>query len=154
MIFDIENAAEDTANTAIIPERSKSAYQATYHKFENWCKQKKVVTITEKAILAYFSQASKVWRASTLLNNYSMLRTTIYVKKNVDISKFSGVVAFLKKQSKGYRPKKSKIFTRQEVVRFMREAEDEKYLLMKVGRNMKSFFVTYRDVMSLVFRWF
>jgi hypothetical protein len=53
VISDIENAAETA-----IPERSKSAYQATYDKFGIWCKQKKVVTITENVVLANFSEAS------------------------------------------------------------------------------------------------
>jgi hypothetical protein len=91
VISNIENAAEAAMHT-LIPERSKSVYQATYDKFEKWCKEKKVVTITEKVVLAYFSQASTLW------SNYSMLQTTIYVKKNVDISKYSNVVAFLKRQ--------------------------------------------------------
>jgi hypothetical protein len=50
VISDIENAAEAAMNI-LIPERSKSAYQSTYDKFEIWCKQKKVVTITEKVVL-------------------------------------------------------------------------------------------------------
>jgi hypothetical protein len=47
VISDIENAAEATMNT-LLPERSKSAYQATYDKFVIWCKQKKVVTFTKR----------------------------------------------------------------------------------------------------------
>jgi hypothetical protein len=37
VISDIENAAEAAMNT-LIPKRSKSAFQATYDKFEIWCK--------------------------------------------------------------------------------------------------------------------
>lgn len=40
MISDIENSAEAPMNT-LIPEMSKSAYQATYDKLQIWCKQKK-----------------------------------------------------------------------------------------------------------------
>lgn len=71
------------------------------------------------------------------------------VKENVDISmyiflftsmqedlptlfRFYQVIAFLKQQSRGYIPKKSKVFTREELETFLDTALDEQYLLIKV----------------------
>ncbi|RZC37261.1 Phage integrase domain containing protein [Asbolus verrucosus] len=40
--------------------------------------------------------------------------------------------AFLKQQSVGHRPKKSKVFTLEELERFLETASDDEYLLLKV----------------------
>ena len=40
--------------------------------------------------------------------------------------------AFLKQQSVGHRPKKSKVFTLEEMERFLDTASNDKYLLQKV----------------------
>ena len=40
--------------------------------------------------------------------------------------------AFLKQQSVGHRPKKSKVFTLEEMERFLDNASDDEYLLQKV----------------------
>jgi integrase len=40
------------------------------------------------------------------------------------------VSAFLKQQSVGHRPKKSKVFTLEEMERFLDTASDDKYLLL------------------------
>ncbi|KAJ3628600.1 hypothetical protein MTP99_015898 [Tenebrio molitor] len=54
------------------------------------------------------------------------------VKENIDISRFHQVSAFLKQQSVGHRPKKSKVFTLEEMERFLDTASDDEYLLLKV----------------------
>jgi integrase len=54
------------------------------------------------------------------------------LNKKVDISKFNNLIAFLKRQSEGYRGKKSKVFTKDEVHAFLKEANDETYLMLKV----------------------
>lgn len=61
-----------------------------------------------------------------------MLRTMVYLNKNVDIKKFMNVTAFLKRKSSGYRPKKSRVFAREDITRFIKEADDKDYLLAKV----------------------
>lgn len=61
-----------------------------------------------------------------------MLKSTIIVYRDIDISKFPKVIAFLKRRSEGYIPKKSSIFTREEIQRFFATAPDESFLLHKV----------------------
>lgn len=55
-----------------------------------------------------------------------MLKATINNKDNVDISKFSYLIGFLKN------PKKSRILTREQIVKFIQEADDDTHLLQKV----------------------
>ncbi|KAJ8978872.1 hypothetical protein NQ317_009016 [Molorchus minor] len=57
-------------------------------------------------------------------------RGYVNVENNQDISKFYKLIAFLKRKREGYRPKK--IFTRQNIDKFIAETPDEKYLTFKV----------------------
>ncbi|RZB39712.1 hypothetical protein BDFB_013718 [Asbolus verrucosus] len=54
------------------------------------------------------------------------------MKKNVDINIYAKLKTFLK-ESVGYKPKKAQVFSRHEVTKFMSEAPDEKFLIMKVA---------------------
>jgi hypothetical protein len=69
----------------------------------------------EKVLLAYFENMSKMYKSSRLWAFYSMLRAMISMKKNVDISKYGQLIAFLKRQAE---PKKSKVFSKNEIARF------------------------------------
>lgn len=46
--------------------------------------------------------------------------------------KYPKLIAFLKRQNQGYKPNKAKTFSREEVNKFLLEAPDNNYLLMKV----------------------
>lgn len=61
-----------------------------------------------------------------------MLKSTLAVKENIDISKYAKLHAFLKKQNVGYKAKKSKIFSRDEINTFLRDAPNDSYLMSKV----------------------
>ena len=129
--LDIQQAAE-TALSTLVPEKSKNLYETTYNNFETWVKEKHVENFTEKVLLAYFLKLSTTLKPSTLWSKYSMLRTMIYLNRNVDISKFTNLIAFLKRKASGYQAKKSKVFTKLEIERFMKEADDKEFLLAKV----------------------
>ncbi|KAJ8914397.1 hypothetical protein NQ315_017487 [Exocentrus adspersus] len=64
----------------------------------------------ETVLLAYLSEKAKKVKPSTLWSYYSMLKSTLLVNDNCDISKYSKLIALLKKLCDGYKPKKSKIF--------------------------------------------
>ena len=127
--LDIQQAAE-TALSTLVPEKSKNLYETTYNNFETWVKEKHVENFTEKVLLAYFLKLSTTLKPSTLWgkrvnSKYSMLRTMIYLNRNVDISKFTNLIAFLKRKASGYQAKKSKVFTKLEIERFMKEADNK-----------------------------
>lgn len=129
---EIENAA-NTACLETLPEKSKKRYNETYAFFKEWCNAKQVKTLNEKALLAYFLQRSASLKSpNSLWCEYSMLKSTIVLNDNEDISKYAKLRAFLKRKNDGYKPKKSNVFTRQEMVRFLLDAPDDHYLLMKV----------------------
>jgi hypothetical protein len=62
-----------------------------------------------------------------------MLKATLNVKENIDIGVFLKVIAFLKRNAVGYEAKKSKVLPREEANTFLKEADDNVYLLKKVA---------------------
>lgn len=134
--FDLNQEEIDEAANVVsldlLPKKSRVRYQNERLIFLKWCKQKKVKSFTENVLLVYFSEKSKTLKPSTLWCSFSMLKSTLIIEDNVDISKFSKLIAFLKQKAVGHRPKKSLTFSKEDVARFIREAPDEDYLMMKV----------------------
>jgi uncharacterized protein len=64
-----------------------------------------------------------------------MLKATLKAKENIDIEKFGAVIPYLKKLNVGYRCKKSNVLTREEIKKFLEQAEDVEYLFVKVTNN-------------------
>ncbi|KAJ8909414.1 hypothetical protein NQ315_002852 [Exocentrus adspersus] len=131
---DIEEAAQRALST-VIPTKSKLRYDGAYTKFTTWCEDKKVKQINEKVLLAYF-QGKKNMKSSTLWSLYSMLRTKISLKRNVDSKKYTSLISFLKRHSDGYQPKKSNILTKENIVDFLTKADDVHYLMAKASTRM------------------
>lgn len=129
----VEIALNATLN--LLPQKSREKYECAYQKFMEWRKNKKIPSFSENVILAYFEEQSKSYKASTLWSQYSMLRSTLSIKNNVDISKYVKLRAFLKRQNDNYKPKKSKTLTSEEIQKFLKEAPDYKYLLTKVNKR-------------------
>ncbi|XP_051156944.1 uncharacterized protein LOC127278975 [Leptopilina boulardi] len=95
-------------------------------------RQKNCNLLSENVCLALLSAKSKIWKPSTLWSQFSMLRTTVKLNDNVDSGFFKKVIAFLMKYLKGYCLKKSKVFTTEQVNKFLTEALDSQYLVKKV----------------------
>lgn len=100
--------------------------------FREWCKDKNVVKISEKALLAYLEEKSATIKPPTLWSTFSMLKATLNIKENIDLRKYPKLIPYLKNKSVGYRGKKSKVLLREDVSKFIEEADDETNLLKKV----------------------
>lgn len=125
---DIETVAEEGLS---IPEKSKLTYEACYKTFCEWMKELKIKTISEKVMLAYFLKRSKIAKSPTLWSEYSKLKCMIYLNRYVDISKFANLGAFLKRKKVEYVRKQSH-FTKSDFEKFVTEADDQSFLMMKV----------------------
>lgn len=125
--------AANLANLELLPAKSKEKYERQYYAFEKWYEERNVKTLKEEVLLAYFFKLNKEFSPNTLWSKYSMLKSVLKIKKNVDIGKFHKLVAFIKKQNVGFQPKKSKIFSKEEISTFLNEASDDIYLLIKVA---------------------
>lgn len=94
--------------------------------------KKQVNTVSDDILLVYLAEKAKSMKASTLWSRFSMIKSCLAVKENVDVSRLPKTTAYLKRQSVGYTPKKSKVLTADQVAKFILEAPDEKWLLTKV----------------------
>lgn len=119
------------ASLTLLPQKSKDRYEKQYTQYKQWAEDNKINNYSENVLLAYFSLQGKSLKASTLWSKYSMLRTMIQIKDNIDI-KYPKLIAFLKRQNAGYKPNKAKTFTREEINTFLMEAPDDVFLFMKV----------------------
>lgn len=128
-IMDIANKA--TLN--LLPVKSRKQYEIAYNRFREWCADKRAVHFTENVLLAFFSERSTKVKPSSLWSEYSMVRASLSVKDDVDIKKYVRLTAFLKRNSIGFRAKKSKVFNREQIYKFLKEAPEMQYLMKKVG---------------------
>lgn len=117
----------------LLSEESRERYEHQYAKLVVWCESNKIIGFEEKGLIAYFTEKSKVRKPSTLWSVYSMLKTALFVKNDIDISQYLELVGFLKAQAVGFKANQSKIFTQAEVNKFLTEAPDDIYLMKKVN---------------------
>jgi hypothetical protein len=108
----IEEAAK-AASCSLLPTKSQERYKQTYENFIKWCATKDAEEISENVLLAYFLEKSNVLKSpASLWSEYSMLKLTISVNKNLDISKFESLKMFIKRKNDGYQARKSQVFSR------------------------------------------
>lgn len=136
----VEAAKNVTLN--LLPNKSKAKYEYAYKRFMDYCQEKKTTSRSENVVIAYFSDLSTKLKASTLWSNYSMLRATLSTKEDIDISKYSKLRAFLKRQGDNYKPKKSKVLSNKQIETFITQAPDHIYLMNKVRLECKNFKTT------------
>lgn len=121
-----------TAINNLLPKKSKNLYQNVYSNFMDWKASKNANSFSENVILAYFNEISKQLKPSTIWSRYSMLKATLNQQENVDISTYKKLHSFLKRRSEGYKAKKSKILTANQIQKFLSEAPDDTFLATKV----------------------
>ncbi|KAL0879211.1 hypothetical protein ABMA27_002994 [Loxostege sticticalis] len=117
----------------LIPTKSREKYLKAYDNFIQWKNRKGAKTFSENVFLAYFQELAKTKQPSTLWSVYSMLKTTVNINKDIKIDSYSKLVAYLKRLSEGHKPKKSKVFSGQNVETFLNDAPDKEFLAIKVA---------------------
>lgn len=104
-----------------------------YKKFTDWCKPKNIGVPTESECLAYFVESANSVKPTTLWKEYSMIKALLSAKQGVDLKDFTSLTEFIKTRALGYQCKRTKVFTKEQIIQFVKEAPDKKYLMMKVG---------------------
>ena len=97
-----------------------------------WRKAHEVGSFSERVILAYLEEKQKTLAPPTLWSMASMLKKTLLAYHNVNISNYRKVTPFLKQNQVGYKPKKAKIFTKEQIDKFLLTAPDDDFLMKKV----------------------
>ncbi|KAK4884753.1 hypothetical protein RN001_001024 [Aquatica leii] len=80
-----QQAAEVRAE--FLPKKSRNRYKKEYRLFYEWRKQKKFKSVIDNVFLDYLSKKAKLLKRSTLWSRFSMIKTCLSIKENVDISK-------------------------------------------------------------------
>ncbi|CAG9759373.1 unnamed protein product [Ceutorhynchus assimilis] len=117
----------------LLPRKSRAIYHKEYDAFIEWKHENGIFVVNEDVLLNYLHEKSQTFKPSTVWSKYSMLKAVLSVKENIHIDQFPRVIAFLKRNSVGYEPKKSKVLSREEIDQFLATASDETYLLTKVA---------------------
>lgn len=121
------------ATLDLLPKKSKKRYENRYNDFIKWKDDQNINSFSENVVMTYMNLLSETQKPSTLWSHYSMLKTTLSIYHDVDISKYLKVKALLKRKGEGYIPKKSKTLTIQQIQTFINEAPDELYLFTKTA---------------------
>lgn len=116
----------------LLPAKSKQRYETMYQLFEKWQASNQTNLFSEDVLLVFFRELSATKSPSTLWSSFSMLKSMIKQQQSIDIGKYTNLLAFLKDQSKGYITVKAKVFTDDEIAKFINEAPDVIYLATKV----------------------
>lgn len=150
---DITNLHETLLNRAskvtseLLPKASRGRYEDVYKRLCEWCKSENITPnqVNDEILLAYMSEMAKQMKPNTLLSKFSIVRKCLQIKENIDASNFPKTIAFLRKQSTGYVPKKANVFTAEQINQFMVKAPDNLWLLDKVILIMGIFGACRRD---------
>lgn len=120
------------AESRLIPQKSKDAYEKEYAKFITWLEDQKVTDINERVMLAYLQKMSEQYKVSTMWAIHSKLQCLLRLNKGVDIKSFVKVHAFMKAISKNDVAKKAYVFKENDLRKFFIDAPDITYLFLKV----------------------
>lgn len=116
----------------LLPKKSCEVYENVYATFIKWHNQNKATSFSENILIVYFNELAKKYRPTTLWAKWSMLRTTLNLKEGIDINTYNNLKTYLKNHAKGYKPKKAKSFTLEQIKTFIENAENNIYLAVKV----------------------
>lgn len=126
----LEHAREAVFET--LPKISRDKYIRTYKIFKDWQSRHGMANVSNELILAYFHMmATKKYKPTSLWAYHSMLKATLRTFENVDIGSFKQVSAFLKSKGIGYKSKKARVFTEDQIKTFIDDADNLSWLDVK-----------------------
>ena len=128
---ELRDAAKEVARD-VLPTKSRSKYEDAYKNFIEWQKINKAIT-SENCLLVYFKKLMERYKPSTVWSLYSMVKSSIKLNENIDISVDHKLSATLKNNAIRYECKKSKLFTGEQIKIFLNEAPDFVHLANKVN---------------------
>lgn len=119
-----------------LPTKSGKFYEASYNAFMKWREDNNINSFSEDTLLIYFKSLAEKYKSPSLWAHYSKLRGTLEVYHSVKLETYAKLRAFLKNRGAGYKAKKAKKFTFEEINGFIKYASDETYLATKVAAIM------------------
>ncbi|XP_037043342.1 uncharacterized protein LOC119079498 isoform X1 [Bradysia coprophila] len=115
-----------------LPDKSRGRYETEYAKFRKWQEAQDMISFTEEVLLKYFGGLARTLAPTTLYTVYSMLKSMLSSKHNVNIGEYSQLLALLKKSKVEFISNAPpRLFTADEVNKFLQEAPDSEYAAVK-----------------------
>ncbi|KAF7987146.1 hypothetical protein HCN44_001336 [Aphidius gifuensis] len=132
----------DALSKNLLPEKSKELYIQKYNEFIAWMKSRKINSMSEDVLMVYFNHlvVDTNIAPSTAWTRWSMIKSTLQQYHNVDIGNYNKLKAFVERYQKGYKPKKSEIFTAEDMKNFCEKADDRQHLADKMMHQQTIFF--------------
>lgn len=124
--------APDAKSSHSLPVMSQIKYNRVYQQFQTWNKSNGWCPISEDLMLKYFKYLSVKSKPSSMFAIYSMLKSTFRANDDIEIGTYARLLEYLKEKNAGYKPVRSKLFTEDEIERFINEAPDDRWLDVKV----------------------
>lgn len=126
--------AECSAPTAApLSAISRVRYESNYQNFLRWCNKRGFNNYTDEDVLLEYFKELIAPNKKNAWTFYSMLKSCILIHNNVDISRFSRLLAYLKSHCPYVQAKKSRALSEYHINLFVDQADDEEFLLMKVA---------------------
>ena len=124
----------EAALAKTMPSKSAKKYAEAFVHFDNWRRLNEVSgNFSQEIFMAYFKDLAEKWTPKTLWARYSMIKAIALKDHDVDINGYKKLTRFLSLNSKGYVPKKSKVFVPENLRVFLDSANEVKYLFTKVS---------------------
>jgi hypothetical protein len=133
----------DQAVVALLPQASKERYDLVYHEFMDWREKHHAGSFSERTILAFLNEKKEKVSPNTLWSLTSMLKATLLAYHNVKLADYGKLTPFLKQNSVGYKPKKAKIFSKEQIDEFLLNAPNDDFLMQKVIFELKLHYFYY-----------
>ena len=87
----------------LLPDKSVYRYNDAYSDFRKWLSEKFVHLLKKDVFLVYFDELAQTIAPFSLWSRYSMLKSTVQLKHNVDIVKYGRLKSCLKKYSNDFK---------------------------------------------------
>ncbi|XP_037024949.1 uncharacterized protein LOC119066532 [Bradysia coprophila] len=132
MDYDTTLIKADSLNAEAVAPKANPKYSKVYEDFQKWNETNGATPVTEDVLMKYFTELAVKSKPTTLWVYQSMLKSTLRINDNIDISNYSTLINFLRGKNAGYKPVKATVFTEEEMNKFINEAPDEQWLDVKV----------------------
>lgn len=130
-----------TVQLGLLPEKSRQLYEAQWDAYVKWCQANRILRenySTDESIFNYTSSLLEKLAPTTVRSRLAMLKATIFAHDDVKPVTIKAE-KLLDLKDKKYQKKKSEVFTRDEINKFLEQAPDEEFLLAKVIASLGIF---------------
>jgi integrase len=106
----------------LLPASSAKLYVKHWHRYLKWITAKQLneeQLYMEGTLLVYFSELQEKYSPSSLWSIFSCLNRFFQINRNIKLNEFSSLILFLKQQNAPHKPKRSAVFTKEQIQRFL-----------------------------------